>query len=183
MLDLGWTELLVVGIVALIVVGRKDLPKMFRTLGQFMAKARAMAREFQRAMDDAADASGVKDVAQDLKKATNPQGMGFDELNKMKNWDPLRDDQDTTKAKGKAKGKEKPASEADDEAELDRVSAEMENLRRERAQAKASAAKAKAAKTEASGESPAPAAPGSAKDAPAEPPAQPATDASDTKKA
>ena len=39
MLDLGWTELLVIGIVALIVVGPKDLPKMFRTLGQIMAKA------------------------------------------------------------------------------------------------------------------------------------------------
>ncbi len=135
MFDLGWTELLVVGIVALIVVGPKDLPKMFRTLGQFMAKARAMAREFQRAMDDAADASGVKDVARDLKQATDPQGMGLDELNKLKSWDPLRED---TKADGKTKGKRagraKPGSDPDgeDEAALDRISAEMEALRRER---------------------------------------------------
>ena len=54
MFDVGWTELMLIGIVALIVVGPKDLPVMFRTLGQFTAKARGMAREFQRAMEDAA---------------------------------------------------------------------------------------------------------------------------------
>ena len=44
MLDLGWSELLVIGIVALIVVGPKDLPVLFRNLGRFMGKARGMAR-------------------------------------------------------------------------------------------------------------------------------------------
>ncbi len=57
MFDIGWTELLVIGIVALIVVGPKDLPLMFHALGQFTAKARGMAREFQRAMEDAAEGS------------------------------------------------------------------------------------------------------------------------------
>ncbi len=130
MFDLGWTEILVVGIVALIVVGPKDLPKMFRTLGQVMAKARAMAREFQRAMDDAADASGVKDMARDLKNATDPQGMGLDELNKLKSWDPMRED-------GKPGKPKRDEDDDDDEAALDRISEEMENLRRERASAKA----------------------------------------------
>lgn len=103
MFDIGWTELMVIGVVALIVVGPKDLPKMFRTLGQFTAKARAMAREFQHAMDDAADASGVKDVARDLRKATDAKGMGLDEFNKMRNWDPLRDDA-ATASKNRTKG-------------------------------------------------------------------------------
>ena len=53
MFDIGWSEMLVVGVVALIVVGPKDLPKMFHTLGEMTGKARGMAREFQRAMDAA----------------------------------------------------------------------------------------------------------------------------------
>ena len=53
MFDIGWSELLLIGVVALIVVGPKDLPRMFRTLGQFTARARHMARDFQRAMEDA----------------------------------------------------------------------------------------------------------------------------------
>ena len=92
MFDIGWTELLVIGIVALIVVGPKDLPGMFRALGKFTAKARNLAREFQRAMDAAADESGVKDVASDLKKAANPSKMGLDAVkdaaNKFEKWQP-----------------------------------------------------------------------------------------------
>ncbi len=94
MLDIGWTELLIVGVVALIVVGPKDLPGMFRTLGRFTGRLRGMAREFQRAMDDAARDTGVKDVADDLKKATSPRAMGLDSLNaaadRFEKWDPIK---------------------------------------------------------------------------------------------
>ncbi|MEP2642082.1 Sec-independent protein translocase protein TatB [Roseobacter sp.] len=78
MFDLGWTEMLVIGVVALIVVGPKDLPVLFRTLGQFVGKAKGMAREFSRAMNDAADESGMKDVAKGLKAATNPINSAMD---------------------------------------------------------------------------------------------------------
>ena len=80
MFDIGWTELLVIGVVALIVVGPKDLPRMFRALGQFTAKARGMAREFQRAMEEAADQSGMKEVSRDLRDMTSPKKMGLDKL-------------------------------------------------------------------------------------------------------
>lgn len=80
MFDLGWAELLVIGIVALIVVGPKDLPGMFRTLGRFTGKIRRMAREFQRAMDDAADQTGMKETASDLRKMTDPSKMGMDKI-------------------------------------------------------------------------------------------------------
>lgn len=78
MFDLGLPELLVIGVVALIVVGPKDLPVMFRTVGRFVGKAKGMAREFSSAMNQAADQAGVKDVADGLKNAT-------DGLNKVSN--------------------------------------------------------------------------------------------------
>ena len=94
MFDIGWTELVVIGVVALIVIGPKDLPEMFRTLGRFTAKARSMAREFQRAMETAAKESGVNDVAKDLKAATSTRNMGLDAVkdaaSKFEKWDPLK---------------------------------------------------------------------------------------------
>ena len=78
MFDLGWTELLLIGIVALIVVGPKDLPVLFRNVGRWVGKARGMAREFSRAMNDAADDAGVNEVAKGLKAATNPVSTAMD---------------------------------------------------------------------------------------------------------
>lgn len=84
MFDLGMMELLVIGVVALIVVGPKDLPGLFRSVGNFVGKMKGMAREFQRSMDDAAKSSGmddayksVKDVAGGVKKATNFNPVDF----------------------------------------------------------------------------------------------------------
>jgi sec-independent protein translocase protein TatB len=82
MFDIGMTEMLVVGVVALIVVGPKDLPVMFRRVGQFVGKAKGMAREFSSAMNDAADESGVREMSsginKSLKAATNPIGTAMD---------------------------------------------------------------------------------------------------------
>lgn len=88
------SELLVIGIVALIVIGPKDLPEMFRQLGRFTAKMRAMAREFSRAMEQAANESGVGDVAKDLRAVTDPKSMGLnavkDAVDKFEKWDPIK---------------------------------------------------------------------------------------------
>ncbi|MEP3637821.1 MAG: Sec-independent protein translocase protein TatB [Paracoccaceae bacterium] len=80
MLDLGWTELLVIGVVALIVVGPKDLPVLFRNVGRFVGKAKGMAREFSSAMNQAADDAGVKDIQNTLNTATNPIGSAMDSV-------------------------------------------------------------------------------------------------------
>ncbi|WP_136635002.1 Sec-independent protein translocase protein TatB [Pseudooceanicola onchidii] len=108
MFGMGWTELLVIGIVALIVVGPKDLPVLFRTLGQFVGKARGMAREFTRAMEEAADQSGVKEATDTLRGLSNPAKYGLDKVKDATDftkWDP---DSETGKlAKDRADNAEK----------------------------------------------------------------------------
>jgi sec-independent protein translocase protein TatB len=93
-MEIGWTELMVIGVVALIVIGPKDLPEMFRTLGRFTAKARSMARDFSRAMEQAAKETGVDEVAKDLRNATSPSSMGLSAVknaaDKFEKWDPLK---------------------------------------------------------------------------------------------
>jgi sec-independent protein translocase protein TatB len=51
MFDIGYSELLVVAIVALIVIGPKDLPRVMRTVGQWVGRARGMARHFRSGID------------------------------------------------------------------------------------------------------------------------------------
>ena len=93
MFDLGLTELLLIGIVALIIVGPKDLPVLFRRVGEFVGRMKGMAREFTSAMNDAADEAGVKDVAKTMRAATNPIKTGLDKVGKttkeFTNFDPL----------------------------------------------------------------------------------------------
>ena len=78
MFDLGMMELLLIGVVALIVVGPKDLPVMFREVGRFMGRMRGMARDFQRAMNEAADDTGMKDLDRDIRKMTSARKLGLD---------------------------------------------------------------------------------------------------------
>ena len=69
MFDLGWGELVVIGIVALIAIGPKELPTVLRTLGQWMGKVRRMANEFQGQFQEAlreAEFADLKKHAQEF---------------------------------------------------------------------------------------------------------------------
>ena len=93
-MDIGMSEMIVIGIVALIFIPPRDLPEMFRQLGRMSAKLRGMAREFSRAMEQAANESGVKDVARDLNTIANPKATGLNAvkgaMDKFEKWDPIK---------------------------------------------------------------------------------------------
>eukprot|EP00439_Symbiodinium_sp_Y106_P089396 s1_g1932.t1 len=74
MFDIGWTELLFLGVLAILVVGPKDLPRMMRTIGQYTAKIRGAAREFQRSFDEMARESELDELRKQIAevKANNP---------------------------------------------------------------------------------------------------------------
>lgn len=62
MLDIGWSELLVIAVVAIIVVGPKDLPRLLRTVGGIIRKVRATASDFRAQFDEVIEQSEVKEL-------------------------------------------------------------------------------------------------------------------------
>ena len=160
MFDLGWTELMVIGIVALIVVGPKDLPKMFRQFGRFTGKAKAMARDFSKAMNDAADDSGVNDISSSIKAAANPASFGADKIREAVNIpNPLKPGGETEKLSKERKeaadkiraatakaAEARKAKEAADAAGETVAKAPAKKAASKKAPAKAATAKAAAAK-------------------------------------
>jgi sec-independent protein translocase protein TatB len=66
MFDLGWAEMAVIMLVALVVIGPKDLPKVARTIGQWTGKARALARDFQRSLDDMAREAELDEIKKSI---------------------------------------------------------------------------------------------------------------------
>jgi sec-independent protein translocase protein TatB len=68
--DLGWSELLLIGVVALIFIGPKDLPKALRVAGFWVRKARTLSREFQSSIDQMIREAELDEIRQDLKKAS-----------------------------------------------------------------------------------------------------------------
>lgn len=72
---IGGFEILVIGLVALLVVGPKDLPVLMRKVGQFVAKARGMANEFRASFDEMARQSELDDLRKEVEALRSGQGM------------------------------------------------------------------------------------------------------------
>ncbi|HLY46022.1 MAG TPA: Sec-independent protein translocase protein TatB [Stellaceae bacterium] len=90
--DIGWPELMLIGVVALVVIGPKDLPRAMRLAGYWMRKARTMSREFQSSIDQMIREAELDEVREDLRKVTefdlesefhktvDPQGELFESI-------------------------------------------------------------------------------------------------------
>jgi sec-independent protein translocase protein TatB len=91
MFDISWSEFLLIGVVALIVIGPKELPGVLRTLGQYTRKVRGMAADFQNQFQEAMREAEMAD----LKKQVD------DIAQDVKNFDPLKDVRSDLEATGK----------------------------------------------------------------------------------
>ena len=67
----GYTEMFLIAVVAIIVIGPKDLPRVLRALGKTVAKMRGMAREFQGHLDGAMKEAGLDDVKKEFNNLKN----------------------------------------------------------------------------------------------------------------
>jgi sec-independent protein translocase protein TatB len=91
MFDISWTEFLLIGIVALIVIGPKELPAVMRALGQWTRKIRSLAADFQNQFHEAMREAEMAD----LKKQVD------DVAEDIKQYDPLKDVRADVEAIGK----------------------------------------------------------------------------------
>jgi sec-independent protein translocase protein TatB len=85
MFGLNWGELVVIGIVALIAIGPKELPTVLRTIGQYMGKVRRMANEFQGQFQEALREAELGDLQKQASELT-------DSVKSFTNIDPLAEE-------------------------------------------------------------------------------------------
>jgi sec-independent protein translocase protein TatB len=88
MLDMSWGEVMVIGAVALIVIGPKDLPRALRTVGQVTGKLRRMASEFQGQFNEAMREAELDDVKRQIQgvndSVTSMQGKSFNPIQSIR---------------------------------------------------------------------------------------------------
>ena len=79
MLDIGWTEILVITVVALFVVGPKDIPKALRTVGVWIGKLKSLSRECQNTVEDAVRDTELDEVKKQIQSAKTDFTKGMTE--------------------------------------------------------------------------------------------------------
>ena len=119
MFDIGWSEMAVIALIALVVIGPKELPNAMRTVAKWARKARSLAREFQSGVDDmireadlddarkAFDATKTFDIGKVLEDTVDPTGSLREEAEDLR---------DTAKSAGSSEAEPEEA-EAEAEAE------------------------------------------------------------------
>jgi sec-independent protein translocase protein TatB len=71
MFDFAWSELALIAVVALIVIGPKDLPRVMRIVGQWVQRARSIAREFQGSLDQMVREAELDEIKRNLDRASS----------------------------------------------------------------------------------------------------------------
>jgi sec-independent protein translocase protein TatB len=114
MFEIGWTEMLVIAVVMIVVVGPKDLPKMLRTFGKTTSKLRSMAGDFQKQFNEALKEAELDDVKKsvDQLRGLNPAAQIKKQLN------PFEKAAADVRAGVDAAMKPKPAASADPAASV-----------------------------------------------------------------
>jgi len=112
MFDIGWTEILIIAVVAIIIVGPKDLPRMLRSLGRYAGQLRRTAGEFRSQFDDAIRESELDELRSTLEEASdlNPINQIRDTMNES--MEPLKETADDIKSSIEA-----PQTASSDEAD------------------------------------------------------------------
>jgi len=82
MFDIGWSELVVIAVVALIAIGPKELPAVLRTVGQYMGKIRRMASEFQGQFQEAMREAEMADLKKSVDEMTDV-AKGFSDFDPL----------------------------------------------------------------------------------------------------
>jgi sec-independent protein translocase protein TatB len=77
MLDIGWTEILVITVIALFVVGPRDIPKALRTVGIWLGKLKSLSREFQNTVEEAVRDSELDEVKKQIQSAKSDFTKGM----------------------------------------------------------------------------------------------------------
>ena len=87
MFDIGWTEMALIAVVAVVVIGPKELPKVMREIGLWVSRARNMSRAFMMQLEEMSRQAGIEEVrkeaeklrqlnpAREIEKAVDPDGV------------------------------------------------------------------------------------------------------------
>ena len=119
MLDIGWQELFLIAVFAIMVVGPKDLPRLLKTVMMWVRKARGLAREFQSGVDEMVREADLDDLKNDIGSMTKPGDLTkkvTDAIDPTGELGDIQKDMDKT-AKEAIKEKPEPAASETTESE------------------------------------------------------------------
>ncbi len=132
MLDIGWQELFIVAVIAIVVIGPKELPRAVKTVARLLRKARGMAREFQDGIDDLVREAELDDlkkeitdgsptsIAQHIENTIDPSGDLKDAVRQIDPTAEVRDALDATEEPSS------PAEPAPETADKDKAQGPVE---------------------------------------------------------